>query len=151
MKLCHQIKASVFSKPEDDEQKVKEKLISLFPFDLEKEKIKIGQKTAKGFEEKKIRIFEIVIDKKRNTKEFIDNLMAKLSDEKKKLLLRQKDSRLDDNLRFFIRLDKQKFLDGKYFITDSGDCYHIKMSIAAFPAKREKALEIVEGMIIGKV
>ena len=38
MKLVHNIVISVFVKPEEDYEKIKEKLLSLMPFDIEIEK-----------------------------------------------------------------------------------------------------------------
>ena len=62
-------------------------------------------------------------------------------------MLEQKESRLDEDLNFFVRIDKEKWIDGKeMFLTDSGNCFHIKILIAAFPKKRENALKIVEKM-----
>jgi RNA-binding protein len=144
MKYFHSVKLTVFSKPEDDEEKIKQTLLSLVPFDLEKEKVPLKTENVTGFTERKIKIFEIKLEKQRHTDAFFEFLMSKLNDEQKKILLRQKDSRLDDNLNFFIRLDKEKLFENEYFITDSGSCFHIMISIAAFPARKENGLRIID-------
>jgi RNA-binding protein len=144
MKYFHSIKLTVFSKPEDDEEKIRKALLNIIPFDLEKEKVDCKAQIASGFTERKIKIFEIRLSKQRHTDAFFESLMSKLNDEQKKLLLRQKDTRLDDNLNFFIRLDKEKLMGNEYFITDFGNCFHIMISIAAFPAKKEAALKIID-------
>ena len=59
MKLVHKAVITVFSREDEDEEIIKQSLISLVPFDIEKEKIKVQQQTAQGFNEKKIRIFKI--------------------------------------------------------------------------------------------
>ena len=41
-------------------------------------------------------------------------------------------------------LNIEELLKEKYSITDSGDCFHIKMHIAAFPKNRESALKVIE-------
>lgn len=143
MRLAHNIKITVFSK-EEDPGRIREALISLTGFELEKEKLSIKQSTAMGFKEKKIRILEIVLKKEKHTNMFLSRLMAALKKEQKEMLLRQIESRLDSNLDFFVRLDKEKLLNNELWITDSGNCYHIKISIAAYPSTREKAVEIVE-------
>jgi RNA binding exosome subunit len=148
MKYFHSIKLTVFSKPEDDEEKIKTAFLGLIPFDFEKEKVECKLQTASGFTERKIKIFEIKLLKQRHTDAFFDFLMSKLNDEQKKLLLRQKESRLDDNLNFFIRLDKEKLFENEYFITDSGSCFHIMISIAAFPAKKECGLRIIDEIFL---
>ena len=84
MKYAHLIKIDVFFKEGDDENIIKEKLLSLIPFEnLEKEKIKIEEKTATGFEHKTIKIFEITLTKEKHTNAFLENLKEKLLMSKK--------------------------------------------------------------------
>ena len=109
-----------------------------------KEKLKLIQRTAFGFNEREIKTLEVNLEKTRHITAFLKNLNNKLNQQQKEVLLKQINSRLDDNLNFFIRFDKNKLLNQEYFITDSGDCFHIKVSIAAFPAKTEKAKEIFQ-------
>ncbi len=150
MKLAHQVKLSVFIKEEEDREKIFNKLISLVPFNLKEEKIKLNEDTAMGFNNKKIKTYEIVLEKDRHINPFLEKLKESLSQEQKELLLKQADSRLDEELHFFIRLDKEKLLQDEFWITDSGNCFHIRISIAAFPAKREKALAIVKELFKAK-
>lgn len=140
MKLVHNIKVKVFSNSEDDKNKVLDTLKSLFPFDLEKEKRKINSNDATGFEDKKISILEITIDKARHTNSFLKNLNLKLNKKQKELLIKQIESRLDENLIFYIRLDKNKLLNREYSLTDTGNCFHISLPIACYPKSRETAL-----------
>jgi len=44
-------------------------------------------------------------------------------------------------------LNKDKFLVDKYELTDAGNCLHIKIAIAAYPNKREVAVEILKQII----
>lgn len=140
------IRISVFAKEGENELEIEEKLKSLVPFHLEQEKIRISRQTATGFNEKKIRILELILTKSRHTKAFIESLKAKLGDKQKELLLRQSESRLDSEQNFYMRLDKEKLLNGECWLTDSGNCYHIKIGIATFPKSKEKALEMIEDM-----
>ena len=145
MKLTHLIRVRVYSKEEDNDEKVLNSFLSLFPFDLEKEKLQTENTVAEGFENRKIRVFELILKKPRHTKEFLNHLLEKLTKEQKQLILDQAESRLDEDLNLFIRLDKEKLIkEDELKLTDSGNCFHIKISIAAFPAKREIALEIVK-------
>ncbi|MDP7180185.1 MAG: RNA-binding domain-containing protein [Candidatus Woesearchaeota archaeon] len=145
MKLTHLIRVRVYSKEEDNEEEVLKSFLSLFPFDLEEEKLQTENTVAEGFENRKIRVFELILKRTKHTKEFLDQLLEKLTKEQKQTILDQAESRLDDKLNLFIRLDKSKLIkDNELKLTDSGDCFHIKISIAAFPAKREIAMEIVK-------
>lgn len=148
MRFANAIQIRVFSKDDEDEARIISGLKELVAFDYEKEKIKFSSQTAIGFNEAKIRIFTISLDKERHVRAFLGMLMQKLNDMQKELLLRQRESRLDDELDFYIRLDKDKLLNEHLcWITDSGNCYHIRISIAAFPRKREVALKIIEQII----
>lgn len=145
MKLLHKITLEAFAKPEEDVPAIKQALIELVPLSLEEEKIQFRDKQAKGFNERMIHVFTIILNKESHTNAFLKFFLKKLSDEQKELLLRQKESRIDKGLNFFIRLDKEKWLRERIFwITDSGDCFHLKFALAVFPKKRDVALELVE-------
>jgi len=135
----------VFVKEEEDFEKIKQNLVSFFPFDLDDEKISLSQRTAVGFKDKKIRILEVCLSRRKHLKKFLDHLLNRLTKEQKELLKRQKESRLDEELNFFIRFEKDRVVEkGELFITDSGNCFHLRLSIAAFPAKRESALVLID-------
>ena len=144
MKIAHTITITVFTKEDEDKQKIKEKLLELIPEGIDKEKLKIEEQTATGFNEKKITITKLTLEKENHTTKFLKNLFSKLSNEQKNMLSKQKESRTDEECNFYIRLDKEKLNQGQYHITDEGNCYHIKTSIAAFPAKKENAIKKLE-------
>lgn len=149
MKQAHLIQAKVFSyeKNNDDESLILNKFLKLFPFEFRKEKIGLKKSAAEGFQEKKIAIYEVVLDKSRHISSFIENLGKNIDEGQKKMILMQKESRLDENLDFFLRLDKDEYLkNDKLMLTDSGNCFHVRISVAAFPKKREIALKIIEEM-----
>lgn len=158
MKLANSIKVTVFikttdksvesvsqdlQKPEEDENSLKHKFLELFPFNLEEEKVLMKKSKATGFNQKEIIIYEVDLDKDKHTNLFLKNLKEKLDNQQRIMLIRQED-RLDERLNFFLRLDKQSLLQGEYQVTDCGECFHIRISIAAFPRKREVALDIVK-------
>ena len=140
MKLLNSAELSVFAKPEEDSAAIKQALLSLVPFNLADEKLKLEEKIATGFSERKIKIFRIALAKDKHLNLFIRHLLANLDAGQKKTLLEQAESRLDENLDFFIRFDKFSLLNNVFELTDSGGCFHIKLSMAAFPKKREVAL-----------
>lgn len=149
MKIAHQIKTKVFSyeKNNEDNKLILDKFLEFFPFNLNDEKIELKKTEAEGFHEKKIAVFEVILNKERHIKRFLENLNQKLGNEEKNRIISQLDLRLDDNLDFFLRFDKDEYLkNNKLSLTDSGNCFHISMSIAAFPKKRDSALRIVKGI-----
>ena len=143
-----QIKVFSYEKNSEDESLILEKFLKLFPFELKDYKIELKKSVAEGFKGKKITIYEVTLIKNKHIKIFIENLAGKVDEDQKKLILLQKESRLDDNLDFFLRFSKDEYLrNDKLILTDSGNCFHIKISVAAFPKKREIALEIVKGIL----
>ena len=146
MKIANQIRIKVFSYEKFNENKelILDKFLELFPFNLKDEKIKLKKTEAKGFNEQKITIFEVTLTKEKHTNKFMENLIENLEQEQRKLILSQVESRLDDKLNFFLRFDKDEYMNNdKLNLTDSGNCFHIEISVAAFPKKREIGLGIV--------
>jgi RNA-binding protein len=144
MKTCHSVIISVYCKPEEDENTILDKLERLVPFKLENQ---LHREKVSTFFDRKILVVTASIVKQKEITEFIDHLTHILTSEQQELLINQAESRLDDNLNFFLRLDKKKLVfEDKYWITDGGDCIHIKMNLASYPKKREKGLEIVRAI-----
>ncbi|MEM4259881.1 MAG: RNA-binding domain-containing protein [Candidatus Woesearchaeota archaeon] len=142
MKYAHTIEIRVFVNPQDNEDFIRNTFIKLLSLDPKKENVKINRSSALGFNEKKIVILEAQLVKDRHISTFLDHLNYNLKREQKNLLLRQT-NRLDDNLNFFIRFDKDKLLNNEYFIIDHGNCFHIRINIAAFPRSREAAIKVI--------
>lgn len=148
MKFAHNVKLSVFAYEDEDPAEIGDALLSLVPFDIVKEKVELKRSVAEGFDEKKIVIFEIFLEKSSHVSKFVSNLVQNISEDQRQLLLSQSESRLDKDLYFFIRLDKDELVDNKRFVlTDSGNCFHIRIAIAAYPAKRDRGLRVVEQML----
>jgi RNA binding exosome subunit len=144
MKWIHRATLTAFAKPEEDAEAIKQGIIALVPFNLEEAKIKLDIQNAESFEERIIKIFTIILTKESHTNDFLQFLLDNLSDEQKKLLLAQAESRLDKEFDFFMRIEKDKWVrDRKIILTDSGHCFHIKLSLATFPKKRETALALI--------
>ncbi len=145
MKFANSVTIRVFVKEDEDYDAVHAAFRSLVPLDLEK--VLVRQQAAVGFNERRIGILEIVLVKDRHIRAFLDFLGERLGERQRQLLIHQKESRLDSGLDFFVRLDKDKLLAGEFLVTDSGNCFHIKIGIAAFPRKRAVALATVERML----
>ena len=87
---------------------------------------------------------EVDLSGKLDTRVILNNL----DESQKKQILQQAESRLDKNLDFFIRFDKDSWMNEKKLVlTDSGKCFHIKMSMAAFPKKMEIAAALVRKLL----
>ena len=148
MKYAHSIKITVFSYEHENSETVLNAFLRFFPFDLEENKVFLKKNIAKGFNEHKIVIFEIALTKHNLINQFLKNLFSNLDESQRNQISNQTESRLDENLDFFLRFDKDSWVnDKKLILTDSGKCFHIKMSIAAFPKKREVALNVIKDLL----
>lgn len=58
-------------------------------------------------------------------------------------LISEVDDRIEGNNLFYLRLDKQKAVEGKWAVTHSGDSVAITGKVAANPAKREVAVGVL--------
>ena len=145
MKYANRIRLTVFSYEHEDRNSVLEAFLGFFPFNLEESKVIFKKSRASGFSEKKIEIFEAALAKDSLIRQFLNNLLSNLGEVQKGQLIQQAESRLDNEMNFFIRFDKDSWInDRKLYLTDSGKCFHLKMSIASFPKKREVSLKVVK-------
>ena len=151
-KLANSMNIRVFCQPVEDETEIREGLRILVPLDLEKEKLQLHESTALGFNEKKIKIFELRLEKYRHIVQAWGNIAWKLGREQLDLLLNQLDSRLDEDMNFFFRIDKTRLLKSrKVVLTDEGNCYHFRINISAFPRRRENAIEAAKKLVLEKI
>ncbi|MBI5398275.1 hypothetical protein HZB03_02315 [Candidatus Woesearchaeota archaeon] len=145
MKYAHSVKLSVFSKEGEDVEKIKKALRELALIDIEKEKLVLKETVAKSHDDENIHILEIVITKEGQVNRFLKAFVAKLTEDQRQLLISQKESRVDDDCRFFIRLDKRKLIDeNRWWITDGGNCFHIRFALAAYPLKKDIGTCMIE-------
>ena len=146
--LAHSIIIEVFIRPEEDIDAIRERFLTLIPFDLKEEKLELKRKSAMGFNQEKIVTLTIILSKKRHIKQFLEDFVTKISEQTKETMVQQIDRRLDKEFYFYIRLDKSKLItQGKLELTEDGDCIYVKIKIAVFPQKREKAIEEIENYL----
>jgi RNA binding exosome subunit len=146
-KLLHNIEIKVFEKDESQIHLISKSFSLILPIDFEKEKIVINKTQVKGLENDTIHIFSIKINKNRHNLLFIKKMFKKLNKKDIEKIYKQRNSRLNDHGIFFIRIDKTSLFKNIYKITELGDCFHIKIKLAAFPNKREIAMKSLEKLI----
>jgi len=145
MKKAHSIKLRVHCKETEIFDDILKSFLDFFPFGLEKNKIALIKTQVEGALGNKIIILEAEIRKDNLISDFFDFLLAKLNLSQKKLLLDQIESRLDSNLDFFIRFDKSLWINDRILeLTDEGNCFHLKIAIAAYPKKKDTATNTIK-------
>lgn len=153
--MIHNIRYRVFVYENEDLDLITDALLNILP------SARVETEEVEGLLEEPMVILSGMISKKRYTKEFLNNLLAidkdqlsklyndldKKMDEKGNLFLRfskdfkvlesDENNRLENDLEDSIDLNQWKILDG-------GDSIHLKIKVAAYPAKKEVALKILD-------
>ena len=136
--MIHNIRYRVFIYDNEDRDDVLQALLNILPeADPEVE-------DAEGLLGENMLILSGTISKKRHTKEFLNNLLSIDKNQLKKLY-DDLDRKMDEKGNLFLRFSKEKALDEQWEILDGGDSIHLKVKIAAYPAKKEVALKLLEG------
>ena len=137
--MIHNIKFRAFVYENESVDEISQAILNILP------EAEIEAEDAEGLLEDKIIILSGVVSKKRYTKTFFNTLLDWTDLEKLNSDLERK---MDEKGNWFLRFDKQDALDEKWTILDSGDSIHLKIKVAAFPAKKEIAVEKIREAIL---
>lgn len=140
--MIHNIKFRVFVYENEDIEELSQAILNILP------EAEIDAEEAEGLTEDKIIILSGTISKKRYTKEFFNLLLDSVDLNKLNDDLERK---MDEKGNWFLRFDKDDAIDEKLTIKDSGDSIHLKIKIAAYPAKKEIAVNKVREVILEKI
>ena len=138
--MIHNIKFRAFVYKNESVDEISQAILNLLP------EAEIEAEEAEGLLEDKILILTGVVYKKRYTKDFFNKLLQSTDLEKLNNDLEQK---MDEKGNWFLRFDKADALDEKLTILDKGDSIHLRVKIAAFPAKKQIAVDKVREAILG--
>ena len=140
-KLIHSIQVNVFETQEDAIQKIKDTYQKLLPLDFKKEHIDIDHEQLQGFNQKIIHSLTLKTTKNKHNIILLQTFFKHLAPRIIKKIIDEIESRVNNEGHLYIRLDKPSLLSDSYKIIDHGDCFHIKIKLAAFPAKKENFLK----------
>jgi RNA binding exosome subunit len=137
MSSIHNISLRAIVSATESEDRVKTAL-SLFLFDNE-----IESTRTEGHYGNPITILHAHV-KGRDCKRFLENLKSKLTEPELKKLKNEIVERTDDECCLHLRFDKQAAFQGTMQLATTTDTISARMKLKAYPAKREKAIEIAE-------
>ena len=137
--MIHNIKFRAFVYEDESVEEISQAILNILP------EAEIEAEEAEGLLEDKIIILSGVVSKKRYTKTFFNTLLDSTDLEKLNSDLERK---MDEKGNWFLRFDKSDALDEKWTILDSGDSVHMKIKIAAYPARKDIAVEKVRDAIL---
>ncbi len=133
--MIHNISYRAFVYGTENKEKVLESIKTLFPNSSPQ------CEETEGYYKNPVLILSNKIDKKREIKDFVEKL-SKMNDPTRKRILHRLENKMDDSGNLFIRFDKQRAYQGDMKVVEHGDSIHLKIKIAAYPAKKKVALEI---------
>lgn len=139
--MIHNIKFRAFVYEDESIDEITDAILNILP------EAEIEAEEAEGMMDDKIVILFGVVSKKRYTKTFFNTLLEWTDLEKLNDDLERK---MDEKGNWFLRFDKTDALDEKWTILDKGDSIHLKVKIAAFPAKKQIAVDKVREAILDR-
>lgn len=132
--MIHNIRYRVFIYENEDKDEILEALLNILPT------AEVEVEEAEGLLEERMLILSGTISKKRETKEFLNTLIDSIEKDQLIRLFNDLDRKMDEKGNLFLRLSKEKAIGGEWEILDGGDSIHLKIKIAAYPAKKEIAI-----------
>lgn len=137
MRWVHKLKVTMLEKPGD----VEADIVAAIK-DLAGQEPKLDQ-----VEDSDSKIVGAEILKESQQNDILKKIVAGVK-EQAKTIVDQADSRVheeEEEWNFYLRFDKAAYLkERKMILTDSGNCVHVKLTLAVFPKKREPALALVK-------
>ncbi len=135
--MIHNISYRAFVYGTENEEKVKKAVETLFPNSSPLEEY------TEGYYKNPVLILHHKIEKKREIKDFIQTLKDLPSPDKDKIRS-DLDRKMDDKGNLFLRFDKQKAYLDELKVVEHGDSIHVKIKIAAYPARKENAMKLAK-------
>jgi len=140
-KLIHSVQINVFETQEDAIQLIKDTYRKMLPIDHRKETINIDHERLQGFNQKTIHSLTLKTTKNRYNLILLHSIFKNLDSQVIQKIIDQMESRVNHEGHLYIRLDKASLLSDSYKLIDHGNCFHIKIKLAAFPANKENFLK----------
>ena len=145
-KLVHSVSLNVFEKHVECLPELQDVFHHFLPIDFKKNKIQIHHQQLEGFSGI-IHSLTLQTTSNRHNMLLLGSLFTHFTENDKELIEHQKESRLNNEGVFYIRLDKSLLLQNVFQLTDGGDCFHIKIKLAAYPATRERYFQNLHKLI----
>jgi RNA-binding protein len=137
--MIHNISYRAFVYGTENKEKVLESIKTLFP-NSHPQCIK-----TEGYYKNQVLILTNKFNKKRETKDFVEKL-SNMKYQERKRIINELEDKMDDYGNLFLRFDKQRAYLGDLKVVEHGDSIHVKIKIAAYPAKKKVAIEIARNL-----
>jgi RNA binding exosome subunit len=140
-KPVHSVNISVLVHATEDEDKILNTLKTFLPDDT-----KVEKEHATGHYQNPIEILTVKIKRSKDIIKVLDFIKRNLPRNDINRLLNDLDSYVDDEGVLFIRVDKQEAARNSIKLGQD-DPILVRVKVAAYPARKEKALEVARGLL----
>lgn len=137
--LFHRLGLEAFCHETEDPERVKKAMLNLLPFKAAEKDIK--EERMDGSFGNSILSFKIYFDKQPEINGLMEFLRGNIPKEELRNFV--VDEHVNDDDNFWMRFDKQKAYNGEVSL-GGPDTVQLKGKVAAFPAKRERAVWMME-------
>ena len=141
--MIHNIRYRFFVYNNENEKDLMEGLKNILPT------AKAEREIAEGMNGDRIIILSGKINKKRDTKEFMSKLLE-MDESKIANLINDFEKKIDDNANLFLRFSKKEACNDILKVCEDGDSIHLKVKIAAYPAKKRVAIKLLNELFSPK-
>jgi RNA binding exosome subunit len=133
--MIHNLSYRAFVYGTENEEKVREAIHNMMPMAHPEMEI------TKGYYKNQVLILHGKTSKNSEIKVLLEKLQN-LSPNDKKKILKELHDRMDSRGNLFLRFDKQHAYLGDLKLVEHGDALHLKLKIAAYPAKKGEAIKV---------
>jgi RNA binding exosome subunit len=133
--MIHNLSYRAFVYGTENEEKVREAIHTLLPMAHPEKEI------IEGYYNNPVLILHGKISKNNEVK-VLQEKLQNLSPNDKKKIQKELHDRMDSKCNLFLRFDKQRAFLGDLKLVEHGDALHLKLKIAAYPAKKEEAIKV---------
>jgi hypothetical protein len=135
--MIHNLSYRAFVYGTESEDKVREAIFTLLPSAQAEKEI------TEGYHKNQVLILSGKITRKKEINGFLEKLQS-LKPSSKKKISNELENRMDERGNLFLRFDKQRAYLGDFMLVEHGDAIHIKLKIAAYPARKDVALKVAQ-------
>ncbi len=135
--MIHNLSYRAFVYGTESEDKVRGAIHTLIP------SAQVEKEITEGYHKNPVIILHGRINQKREIKDFLEKLQS-LKPSTKKKISKELENRMDGRGNLFLIFDKQRAYLGDLVLVEHGDALHIKLKIAAYPARKEVALRVAQ-------
>lgn len=137
--MIHYILFRTQSHATEDVSRVRQALANVLPPDTP-----IEEEETKGYFDNPITVLTARLEKKA-AEGYVKFLKSRLFQADLKELVKELPERVTDDCDFYLKLSKQDAYLGDVRLTYAEDAIAIRAKVAAYPARREAALKVLEG------